>query len=386
MTVSLESDKWFYFSHGRIAKSIEELHDVLKETTPQEFAFHVNATHNDYANWIEGVFGDQDLADKLKRVMELKDTLAILEKHISRSAQVPSQTIAPALASPGKDAESFVSEPAPISAASGPTSASPPSSAISSPVSSAVSVSPEEVLIVPDSNAANGVKRTKETRETGEIKEINETVDLKGLDEGQMPSRSLNQEEGELQGKLQVPEPPKLEGASAPAPTSTSEPALAAPVVSSAPSVPASASAPSEAPAREDDFDKIIDKLSEDVGFKEAPGSSPSPESLMPPKPEPPRADTVFEGGVSAGEGATVLHPDSQVEHDLSSDDLDQIAEETRFALEMEAKQLEANRRIRSHYDLPNRFIVKEFIYGFLLGLIFGLIMLGTLMNVNNCF
>jgi hypothetical protein len=71
-------------------------------------------------------------------------------------------------------------------------------------------------------------------------------------------------------------------------------------------------------------------------------------------------------------------------EREIFGQDLRDIAEEASEELRVEGRIGRILRGVE-HKDEEShhRFIVKEFIYGFVLGLIFGLIMLGTLWNLN---
>jgi len=73
------------------------------------------------------------------------------------------------------------------------------------------------------------------------------------------------------------------------------------------------------------------------------------------------------------------ISPESGKE--LSEQEIKNIVDEAREVFEKEEQP--RARKTRHLRDEQHRFIVKEFIYGFLLGLIFGLIMLGIIFNLN---
>ncbi|MBN1792577.1 hypothetical protein JW826_02740 [Candidatus Woesearchaeota archaeon] len=78
---------------------------------------------------------------------------------------------------------------------------------------------------------------------------------------------------------------------------------------------------------------------------------------------------------------------DTEREHELDDNELEALAEDMRFEMKLEGRQIEERRKIEARYEPHHtKFLIKEFIYGFILGLIFGLIMLGSLMNVNICY
>jgi len=56
----------FRLNDGRELKSLHELVSALKEMPDDVFNSHVTADRNDFANWIEGVFQDKELAARIK--------------------------------------------------------------------------------------------------------------------------------------------------------------------------------------------------------------------------------------------------------------------------------------------------------------------------------
>lgn len=80
----IEEDKWFYFLKGRKAKSIDELRDILEVIDESEFKHHVNHHKNDFANWIEGVFGEKELAKNMREVSEKEGMIIILDDFVDK--------------------------------------------------------------------------------------------------------------------------------------------------------------------------------------------------------------------------------------------------------------------------------------------------------------
>jgi len=79
----LPEDKWFYFTSGRRASSIEELKAILESMSEAEFRHHVNNERNDFANWVEGVFAEFKLAKNLREVSERDGMIIILEDFLA---------------------------------------------------------------------------------------------------------------------------------------------------------------------------------------------------------------------------------------------------------------------------------------------------------------
>lgn len=62
----LDDSEAFVFTNGAKANSLEEFLEALKIIDSNTFFFHLNG-RNDYANWIRGVFGDDELAKKIEK-------------------------------------------------------------------------------------------------------------------------------------------------------------------------------------------------------------------------------------------------------------------------------------------------------------------------------
>lgn len=83
----LLEDQWFYFSGGRKASSLEELKQVLEVLGEDEFRHHVNDQRNDFANWVEGVFGELGLAKNMREVSEKEGLVIILDEFLKKKKQ-----------------------------------------------------------------------------------------------------------------------------------------------------------------------------------------------------------------------------------------------------------------------------------------------------------
>lgn len=93
-------EKWFFFAHGRKAKDIEGLKKVLEKIEDSEFNHHVNDQRNDFANWVEHVFGEQGLASKLRTTYNKEDMHNIVDEFLK--AKQPEEE--PVLAKPSTSA------------------------------------------------------------------------------------------------------------------------------------------------------------------------------------------------------------------------------------------------------------------------------------------
>jgi len=74
--------QWFYFKHGRRASGIEELRAALEEIGEAEFKHHVSNEKNDFASWVEHVFGEAQLAKSLREVSDKEGIIIILDNFL----------------------------------------------------------------------------------------------------------------------------------------------------------------------------------------------------------------------------------------------------------------------------------------------------------------
>jgi len=81
-TNDIPHEKWFFFAHGRKAKDIEGLKKVLEKIDDIEFNHHVNDQRNDFANWVEGVFQEQELASKLRKAYNKEDMHDVVDEFL----------------------------------------------------------------------------------------------------------------------------------------------------------------------------------------------------------------------------------------------------------------------------------------------------------------
>lgn len=59
-------------SDGRTLKSLADLKDALETMTQEVWNYHVTSEKNDFANWVEGVFGEKQLGLSLRKVKSPK--------------------------------------------------------------------------------------------------------------------------------------------------------------------------------------------------------------------------------------------------------------------------------------------------------------------------
>jgi hypothetical protein len=79
----IPGEKRFHFGDGTSAKSLSELKAKIETISYDEFYHHVNPEKNDFANWVEHVIKDKELARKLRAVSSIVETVELLNEAIS---------------------------------------------------------------------------------------------------------------------------------------------------------------------------------------------------------------------------------------------------------------------------------------------------------------
>jgi hypothetical protein len=73
----------FFFSSGKEIKTIRELASELAQMSDEECAHYASLDTNHFANWVEGVFGEKELALKLRNAHGREAMRGILSVFVS---------------------------------------------------------------------------------------------------------------------------------------------------------------------------------------------------------------------------------------------------------------------------------------------------------------
>lgn len=68
----------FWVTDGSIISNLVELRDMFDSISLDTFKYHVTQEKNDFADWIEYVLGDKELADELRGVTRPKSARTII--------------------------------------------------------------------------------------------------------------------------------------------------------------------------------------------------------------------------------------------------------------------------------------------------------------------
>jgi hypothetical protein len=66
--IDVTPDKYFVLCDGRKIKNAKELADILQLISDDMYKYHVTDSKNDFSNWINDVFGEFELAKKMRPV------------------------------------------------------------------------------------------------------------------------------------------------------------------------------------------------------------------------------------------------------------------------------------------------------------------------------
>jgi hypothetical protein len=71
--MEIPPEKYFNTSNGVALKNIEDLREFIRTCRDEDYVHHVTSERNDFANWIEFVFLDKQLAADLRSRITLED-------------------------------------------------------------------------------------------------------------------------------------------------------------------------------------------------------------------------------------------------------------------------------------------------------------------------
>jgi hypothetical protein len=80
-------EKYFILCDGRKIKSVKELADVLQLISEDIYKYHVTDSKNDFSNWINDVFGEPELAKKVRTVHNRLETSIELYRYMFRKIE-----------------------------------------------------------------------------------------------------------------------------------------------------------------------------------------------------------------------------------------------------------------------------------------------------------
>lgn len=83
IVADVEPEKAFWLNDGRMLKNLKELAQALETIDAALWEFHVNQEKNDFANWVEDVFGQKQLGSALRKVKNPKTAAKRIKEKIN---------------------------------------------------------------------------------------------------------------------------------------------------------------------------------------------------------------------------------------------------------------------------------------------------------------
>ena len=76
----------------RTLTTLDELSEAINLIDPDTFRHHVNEEKNDFANWVQHVFGEEELANQLRKYPTPLRMMVSIEKFLRQSEMTDGQS------------------------------------------------------------------------------------------------------------------------------------------------------------------------------------------------------------------------------------------------------------------------------------------------------
>lgn len=80
---SAEEHECFWVNNGPVLRDLGELARAMHEISDDQFWYHVRPEQNDFARWVEDVFGERALARKIERTKSRTGAYRVVVAHVS---------------------------------------------------------------------------------------------------------------------------------------------------------------------------------------------------------------------------------------------------------------------------------------------------------------
>ena len=76
------AENYFYMCNGKVLRNLKELRDELNSMDEGSFRYHVNEQKNDFANWINDIMKDEELANEMKSCKDITQAKQKLDRRL----------------------------------------------------------------------------------------------------------------------------------------------------------------------------------------------------------------------------------------------------------------------------------------------------------------
>jgi hypothetical protein len=80
--VNAKPEHYFILVTGVPLKNLKELANSLENMNDWVFSHHVNDSRNDFSNWIKDILGENELAEEIKSMKNIRQMEARILKHL----------------------------------------------------------------------------------------------------------------------------------------------------------------------------------------------------------------------------------------------------------------------------------------------------------------
>lgn len=81
-TFDAPEEKYFWVSNGPVLRNLAELKENLYMMSDEQYDFHTKRDGNDFAIWITDVFGEKNLAGRVKKAKDKQTAAKLIENYL----------------------------------------------------------------------------------------------------------------------------------------------------------------------------------------------------------------------------------------------------------------------------------------------------------------
>jgi hypothetical protein len=80
--INANPENYFWINNGNVLKNLHDFQDALVVMTEEQYDFHTKRDGNDFAKWVEEIFGEKELAKKIAKAKSKKGTMVVLAQYV----------------------------------------------------------------------------------------------------------------------------------------------------------------------------------------------------------------------------------------------------------------------------------------------------------------
>lgn len=80
--LDVAQEQRFWVNDGQVLKNLSELLPALRKMSKETFLHHVNAEKNDFANWLEHVYCEKEIAKEVRQTRSKTALMRAIQAHL----------------------------------------------------------------------------------------------------------------------------------------------------------------------------------------------------------------------------------------------------------------------------------------------------------------